>query len=178
MRITSMLLLIAVVGIGGCELLGDLTRVGTTYVVEFDLPAIQANSSFSVSREVNFRAQLDSILQANNFSESDLNNAQVDSVRFTILSPSGGTFDFVQSVSVWCASSSLGEQQVLSAGTGSIPAGRNSVVLSALPTADILAYIRGGNFTVRLEGRSSNTGTNTTYRVQAVLYTNIAFNVP
>ncbi|MCS7082846.1 MAG: hypothetical protein N2561_04280 [Bacteroidetes bacterium] len=180
MRPVSGLLLVGVlmlVGPLGCDLLGNLSRVGTTYTIEFEVPPVQPNSNFSATQQANFKAKLDSIMRANNISDSDLNNARVDSIRFTILSPSNGTFDFVQSISIWLSSPSLGEQQVLGAGPGSISPGRNSVVLPALPTADILAYIRGGPFTARAEGRSTSTGTSTTYRIQAVLYTNISFDV-
>ena len=131
----------------------------TANSVTFTIPPVHTKGTASIAA-VGFKTQLDSIKKANNITALDVKTLYIKQAQLTIISPSGMTFDAIDSMSLYISANGIAEQKFAS--IGPIPKGGADITIPVNSKVNLASYFKQNQVNIRATASTNDTIPNST----------------
>lgn len=144
MKKTSLLVLIAVVFMAGCELLSSLTEFDLPYETSVNVPVILASDSTLKVETPTINSGITEAISKYNTGLDLIEKVSLTSMTLTLTDPVDGDFSFLESIAVSMTAAGLDTIQLAS--NAAVPADAGAVLELETSTADLQDYIKLDDF--------------------------------
>lgn len=131
------------------EIIDKFTQFDMTFDESFTLPAIPLIIDEPIPFYYTVSTNIDEVLPANNTTKDLIEEVRLSEASFKIVSPTGGTFSFLKSVSFYISAEGL--EEVLIASNMQISETIGGELILDIEDQDLTAYLKKDEITVKLE---------------------------